>query len=341
MLTLGPLLVGIPGTSLSADDREILSHPLVGGVVLFTRNYETTQQLAELTQAIKSVKRPALLITVDHEGGRVQRFREGFSQIPPMGQLGSLYDVTPASALRLAYICGALIACELQQCGVDLSFAPILDIDASASQIIGDRAFHRDPQVVVQLAQAFVSGMDSLGMVAVGKHYPGHGSVVLDTHLEMVTDDRSFDVMMQQDLMPFQQYQKIGLKAMMVAHVIYPQVDRQPAGFSSVWLKDILRRQLHFEGVVISDDLGMAAAKYFGSTLAGTRAAIQAGCDLVLLCNEFAEIVKVIEKLPPLYYVNSVDKIRSLKPSRVITPQQLSVIHQQLLNQYACYQPFA
>lgn len=316
-MKLGPLIVGIESTSLTARDRIVLRHPLVGGVILFARNFAHPTQLKALTTAIKNIKQPSLLIGVDHEGGRVQRFHEGFSSIPPMAVLGELYDEAPHRALRLAQKIGEQIARELLSHHIDLNFGPILDVNAGISEVIGDRAFHADPHIIVQLTTALVAGMHDQGMAAIGKHYPGHGSIAADTHLQSAIDDRSFEVIVQHDLVPFAQWQTIGLQGMMTAHVTYPQVDDCPVSFSNIWLRDILRQQLRFPGVIISDDLGMAAAKGFDSPVAATKAALNAGCDMVLLCNEMNAIDQVLAELPPLYDHHCTRQVLRLRKNRV------------------------
>lgn len=297
----GPLVVGISGFELTSDEREVLNHPLVSGVILFSRNYQNPEQLCQLTASIHALRDPKLLITVDQEGGRVQRFRSPFTELPAAGKIGRIYDQNPSLGLELAEVCGEIMAMELRACGIDLSFAPVLDIDNGHSKVIGDRGFHSDPKIVAELAISYVKGMGLAGMKAVGKHYPGHGSVINDTHLESAVDPRSLDEIKQHDLVPFAELAKEGIAAMMAAHVIYPKVDLHPAGFSKTWLHNVLRQQLGFKGIIFSDDLGMMAAKQFGSAVKTVEAALEAGCDRVLLCNEPDMVLEVINGLEGAY----------------------------------------
>ena len=257
---LGPVMLDVVGTSLTAEDEARLRHPMVGGVILFKRNYESPAQLTELTTAIQAVRTPPLLIAVDHEGGRVQRFREGFTRIPAMRELGKIWDKHPQKARHLAQQAGYVLAAELRGCGVDFSFTPVLDMDYGQSSVIGDRAFHTDPQAIAELAHSLLQGLKQGGMHTVGKHFPGHGYVTADSHLDIPVDEREFVDIELADIVPFRQMISYGLTAVMPAHVIYPKVDARPAGFSPVWLKDILRGQLSFDGVIFSDDLSMEGA---------------------------------------------------------------------------------
>jgi beta-N-acetylhexosaminidase len=284
-MTLGPVMLDLCGTELSAEEAELLRHPRVGGVILFSRNYESPQQLTALTAAIHAVRQPPLLIAVDHEGGRVQRFRDGFTRIPAMRSLGEIWDHQPQRARKLAHQVGYVLAAELRACGVDFSFTPVLDLDYSGSKVIGNRAFHRDPQAVAELAHHLMLGLKEAGMPCVGKHFPGHGFVAADSHLEIPVDDRGFADIDLEDLIPFKQMTDFGMTAVMPAHVIYPKVDDKPAGFSQIWIKQILRQELGFDGVVFSDDLSMEAASVAGGVVARAQAALHAGCDMVLVCN--------------------------------------------------------
>lgn len=282
---LGPVMLDIAGTQLSAEEIEVLRHPLVGGVILFTRNYESPEQLDTLTQSIHAVRSPPLLITVDHEGGRVQRFRSGFTRLPPMRALGQLWDEDHACALDVARATGFVLAAELRAQGVDLSFTPVLDLDFGSSTVIGDRAFHRDGEVTAALAQALMAGLNEGGMGAVGKHFPGHGRVVADSHVAIPIDEREFDAIWNDDLLPYRHRLTRQLSGIMPAHVTYPKVDPSPAGYSRYWLQDVLRGRLGFRGVVFTDDLSMEGASVAGAIVDRAQAAIEAGCDVVLVCN--------------------------------------------------------
>ncbi|MHB1053185.1 MAG: beta-N-acetylhexosaminidase [Thiobacillus sp.] len=284
-MTLGPLMLDVAGTELTDEDRKRLSHPLVGGVILFTRNYCDAAQLAALTAEIHALKSAPLLIAVDYEGGRVQRFREGFTRIPPMRTFGKIWNDHPQRARELARETGFVLASELRAHGVDFSFGPVLDLDYGASSVIGDRAFHADPHAVFQLGQAVMLGMKDAGMAACGKHFPGHGFVVADSHVAIPMDERTLADITIADLVPFRLMIEAGLAAIMPAHVIYPEVDSLPAGFSKLWLQKILRHQLQFDGTVFSDDLCMEAAGVAGGMVERVTAAIEAGCDMALVCN--------------------------------------------------------
>lgn len=283
---IGPCMLDIAGTTLTAEDEARLRHGLVGGVILFARNYESPSQLAQLTASIHALRSPPLLIAVDHEGGRVQRFIKGFTRLPAMRELGNIWDEHPRRAKHLAQQVGYVLAAELRACGVDFSFTPVLDIDFGISQVIGDRAFHSEPQAVGELAHSLLLGLRQGGMSTVGKHFPGHGYVHADSHLEIPIDERSYTDIELCDLIPFRQMVNYGLTAVMPAHVIYSKVDTYPAGFSKVWLKDILRGELDFNGCIFSDDLSMEGATVAGGILQRAEAALQAGCDMVLVCNQ-------------------------------------------------------
>ncbi|MFA6061811.1 MAG: beta-N-acetylhexosaminidase [Gallionella sp.] len=282
---LGPVMLDVAGTKLTAEDEVRLKHPLVGGVILFKRNYESPSQLAELTASIHALRSSPLLIGVDHEGGRVQRFRDGFTKLPAMRELGRIWDVSAQRARHLAQQTGYVLAAELRGCGVDFSFTPVLDVDHENSGVIGDRAFHSNPQAIAELAHALLLGLKQGGMHSVGKHFPGHGFVAADSHLAIPVDEREFVDIEFCDLIPFRQMINFGLTAVMPAHVIYPKVDSRPAGFSPVWLKEVLRGQLGFEGCIFSDDLSMEGATVAGGIVQRASAALNAGCDMVLVCN--------------------------------------------------------
>jgi beta-N-acetylhexosaminidase len=281
----GPVMLDVLGKTLTEEDVKRLSHPLVGGVILFARNYESPVQLASLTASIHALRTTPLLIAVDHEGGRVQRFRDGFTRIPPMRELGKVWDQHPKRARHLAQQAGFVLASELRSCGVDFSFTPVLDVDYGICKAIGDRAFHSEPQAIAELAHCLLSGLKQGGMPTVGKHFPGHGFVCADSHVEIPVDERSYTDIELCDLIPFRQMIGYGLTAVMPAHVIYPKVDPRPAGFSKIWLKDILRGALGFEGCIFSDDLSMEGATVAGGIVQRAEAALHAGCDMVLVCN--------------------------------------------------------
>jgi len=287
-LPRGPVLLGIEGGALTTGDRERLLHPLTGGVILFARNFETPGQLRALTAAIRAVRAPRPLIAVDHEGGRVQRFHDGFTAIPPMRMLGEIWDRNVAEAAREAVRIGTTIARELAAHGVDFSFTPVLDLDHGPSAVIGDRAFHRNPNAVAHLAAALHRGLRAAGMAGVGKHFPGHGFVAADSHTDVPVDSRSLAEIAAADLVPFGALVRCGLEAIMPAHVVYSAVDAEPAGYSRKWLQEILRGRLGFDGLVFSDDLGMAGARGAGDIVARAEASRTAGCDMVLTCNDFA-----------------------------------------------------
>lgn len=280
---LGPVLIGLAGLEVSTEEREWLRHSAVGGVVLFTRNYRDLSQLSALTASILEVAGRDLLICVDHEGGRVQRFREGFTRLPPLAVLGKMYAESASMALDFAYRHGRVMATELLLCGVDLSFAPVLDL-GDRSVVIGNRAFAADPAVIIKLSGAYIGGMHDAGMAATGKHFPGHGSVEADSHTDDVCDPRPWESIEAADLKPFAALSD-KLDAMMMAHVLYPQVDKKPAGYSPFWIKTVLREKLAYKGTVFSDDLGMYAAKVVGGLRERVRDSLVAGCDAVLVCD--------------------------------------------------------
>ncbi len=285
-MSLGYLMLDLAGTELSLTDERRLLHPACAGVILFSRNYQNRLQLKALTNAIRSL-RPELLIAVDHEGGRVQRFREGFSKIPPMASFGEIAQNDMKLAQKKVFDVGYQIATELIECGIDFSFTPVLDLNYGRSQVIGDRAFSSNPTVVLNLASQLMYGLRKGGMIAVGKHFPGHGYVTQDSHFEIPLDTRSFSDIMKHDLLPFHGLIQAGLAAIMPAHVIYTQVDSFPPCFSVFWLQKVLRGQLGFEGVIMSDDLSMGGAHSVGSNVQERTAdALKAGCDLVLICND-------------------------------------------------------
>jgi beta-N-acetylhexosaminidase len=308
-------MVDVAGIKLTKEEKRRLRHPLVGGVILFTRNFESREQLCELTRKIHEARDEPLLIAVDHEGGRVQRFRaDGFTALLPMRELGRAWDGDPLAAMRLATETGYVLAAELRACGVDLSFAPVLDLDYGVSKVIGTRAFHRDPRVVAMLARALVQGMALAGMAACGKHFPGHGFVGADSHHEIPVDPRSLERILKDDAAPYGWLGDGVLPAVMPAHVIYPKVDAHPAGFSKRWVQDILRGRLGYDGVVFSDDLTMEGATVAGDITARARAALDAGCDMVLVCNRSDLADELLAHLEFGIIPESVARIRRLMP---------------------------
>lgn len=310
-MTLGPVMLDVKACALDDDDRRRLSHPQVGGVILFSRNYQNPQQLAALCDEIHALRDPRLVLAVDHEGGRVQRFRSGFQAIPAMGHLGDLYDQDSAEALQLAETFAWVMASELLFYGVDLSFAPVLDIGDPVSSVIGDRAFHRNPETISHLANAWIRGMRSAGMEAVGKHFPGHGSVQGDSHHVMPFDRRSFVEIETLDLAPFRRVIATHLSGIMMAHVIYDQVDQLAAGYSPYWIETVLRQQLEFEGVVFSDDLSMSGAESVGGYAQRARCALDAGCDILLVCNNPQGADEVLDSLEG--YSNPTSQLRMIR----------------------------
>jgi len=296
-MPLGPVMLDLAGAELALEEREMLRHPAVGGVILFARNYEEPQQIARLTAAIRGLRNPPLVIAVDQEGGRVQRFRDGFTRLPPAGRFGLLHRRDPGRARAAARAAGWLMAAELNAVGVDFSFAPVLDLDRGISRVIGDRAFAAGAKPVCDLALAWTEGVHQAGMAAVGKHFPGHGGVAADSHAELPQDPRPLADIAGADLVPFERLIRHGLEAVMPAHVRYPQADPDPAGFSRFWLRRILREELGFQGVVFSDDLDMAAAAAAGDFAERAAAAREAGCDVLLICNNRPGALAVLASL--------------------------------------------
>lgn len=310
-LALGPLMIDIAGTQLTDLDRQRLCHPLVGGIILFTRNYDNPEQLAALNAEIHALRSPPLLIAVDHEGGRVQRFRDGFTRLPPMAALGRLLDSQPDAALIAARDVGYVLAAELRSRGVDYAFTPVLDLDYGPSRVIGDRAFHRRPEVVVALAGALIAGLREGGLGSCGKHFPGHGYVIPDSHVELPVDDRSLDAI-QEDLLP---YRQLALDAVMAAHVIYNCMDCNTAVFSNRWI-NYLRNDIKFNGVVFTDDLSMAGAGIVGDMVNRVETAYQAGCDMLLVCNSPESVGKVLSNWQP-----TVDPVRCKRVENLLPGQ--------------------
>lgn len=293
---LGPLMVDVAGLELTTEDRELLHHPLTGGLILFTRNFENKEQLAVLTKEIRS-ERSDILLAVDYEGGRVQRFREGFTRIPAMRRLGQAFDRDASAAVDLAGDCGWLLASELREFDIDLAFSPVLDLDCGVSEVIGDRALHADPQTVVHLASAFMAGMHKAGMAATGKHFPGHGHVAPDSHVELPVDGRRLEEIQATDMQPFRQLIKAGLPSIMMAHIRFPSIDDLPASLSRRWIQGQLREELGFGGAVFCDDLSMGGAGSVGGYLERAQLALEAGCDMLPVCNHRQGVEELLDGL--------------------------------------------
>ncbi len=294
-MTLGPLMVDLEGTAISETEKDLLLKPEVGGIILFTRNFESIEQLTALVDEIHQLRTPRLLIAVDHEGGRVQRFHDGFSRIPAAAVYARTVSNDLEKGRQLAEDAGWLMAVELRACGIDFSFAPVLDLAHGLSGVIGDRAFHSKPTTVATLAYAFMHGMNKAGMQAVGKHFPGHGGVVEDSHVAMPVDHRELDELLGSDIVPFESMIENKLAAIMPAHVIYDKVDSKPAGYSTFWIENILRQRFGFQGVIFSDDLSMEAAGIAGGFGERADAALKAGCDMALVCNHLEGAIEAAE----------------------------------------------
>ncbi len=310
-MSSGCVMIDLVGTSISPLEKELLMHPQTGGVILFTRNFESIEQIRQLINEIRALRDPHLLIAIDHEGGRVQRFHEGFTRLPPAAVFGKIHDQDEQAARQKAEQAGWLLAAELRAIGVDFSFAPVLDLAHGVSGVIGDRAFHASAKVVASLAYAFMRGMQQAGMAAVGKHFPGHGGVAEDSHLVLPTDSRDFDTLKHKDMLAFEHMIKNGLPAIMPAHVIYDQIDDKPAGYSRIWLQDILRGQLGFQGAIFSDDLSMEAACIAGGYGERAQHALEAGSDMVLVCNHTEGAGEVLQALEG--YSNPTSLIRLVR----------------------------
>ncbi len=295
-MTLGPLMVDVAGQELTAEDREVLTHPLVGSVILFTRNYADPEQLRRLVAQIHALRNPRLLVATDQEGGRVQRFRAGFTPLPPLRLIGHQFDLDRAAGLELARRHGWLMASELLSCGLDISFAPCVDLDYGLSEVIGDRAFHNRGAAVGELAVAYMHGMRDAGMAATAKHFPGHGAVVADSHLALPVDRREFTDL-SEELTPYRRLIANGLPAVMVAHILFPGVDDKPASLSRHWIEGVLRGELRCNGAVFADDLSMAGAASFGDIVARAAQALAAGCDVLPVCNSRASVLRLLSGL--------------------------------------------
>ena len=310
-MTLGPLMVDLEGSTISETEKKLLLQPEVGGIILFSRNFESVEQITALVDEVHRLRSPRLLISVDHEGGRVQRFHDGFSRIPAAAVYARIAKGDLDQARQLAENAGWLMAVELRACGIDFSFAPVLDLAHGLSGVIGDRAFHNKPTTVATLAYAFMHGMNKAGMQAVGKHFPGHGGVIEDSHVATAVDKRPLEELMQSDIVPFQYMIEHKLAAIMPAHVIYEKVDEKPAGYSSFWINDILRRRLGFQGVIFSDDLSMKAACIVGGFGERADAALTAGCDMALVCNHLDGAIEAAEYIKG--YTNPTSQLRLVR----------------------------
>jgi beta-N-acetylhexosaminidase len=295
-MPIGPIMLDIAGTTLSEEDIALLQNPMVGGVILFARNYKSPEQLTALTYKIRHSRKNPLLIAVDQEGGRIQRFQEHFTKLPALASIGELFDESPERAVKLAVTCGWLMAIELLTTGVDFSFAPVLDLNKNMSEIIGNRSFHANPEVVTVLAKAYIQGMNRAGMQAIGKHFPGHGSVAPDSHVALPIDDRASEQILESDIIPFARLARQDLAGMMTAHIIFPKLDAKPVTFSSFWLQKVLRKQTGFTGAIFSDDLTMEGAAGIGNYYERSIQAIEAGCDMILLCNNREAVKEVLAK---------------------------------------------
>ncbi|CAI8716382.1 beta-N-acetylhexosaminidase [Methylocaldum szegediense] len=309
---LGPVMLDLRGPSLSPDEKDKLTHPATGGLILFSRNYESPDQLMNLVAEIRAL-RPDILIAVDHEGGRVQRFREGFTRLPPASRYRERSNGQLETAETMAETAGWLMAAELRAADIDFSFAPVLDVDCGISDIIGNRSFSRDPLEAATLARAFARGMRRAGMAAVGKHFPGHGGVAEDSHLALPIDRRPLAEIEARDLQPFRILIEFGLEGVMPAHVVFENVDKRPAGFSPFWIRDVLRHRLGFDGAVFSDDLSMAGAAFAGNHVDRARLALEAGCDMVLVCNMPDAAEEVLESLENHANTESESRLRRMR----------------------------
>ncbi len=314
---LGPFIIGLTGLTLSEDDIARIQSPAVGGLILFTRNFESKAQLIDLVQSIRANGGQNKPVFVDHEGGRVQRFRDGFTAIPSMREIGKRAEVDFDDAMSLAREAGFVMAAELRACGIDMSFAPVLDLDWGNSEIIGDRSFSRDARMVARLSSALMNGMALAGMQACGKHFPGHGWVKLDSHLALPQDSRPLSEILKVDALPYQLNSTLNMASIMPAHVVYSEVDSKPACFSSFWIQDVLRVQFSFDGAVISDDLDMVGAHGEGNIHARASAALHAGCDAVLVCNNFEDIASLVENPVPEAFENR--EVRDRRLSRLLS----------------------
>ncbi|MGI9343199.1 MAG: beta-N-acetylhexosaminidase [Gammaproteobacteria bacterium] len=315
-MSLGPLMIDVAGLSLTAEEAERLRDPRIGGVILFSRNFADADQLRQLVADVHGVRSPQLLVAVDQEGGRIQRFREGFTALPPARLIGHEFDIDADRGRELARASGWLMAAELLDFGIDISFAPVVDLDLGLSDVIGDRAFHRDAEAVGALASAYMLGMRQAGMMAVAKHYPGHGAVIADSHHELPVDHRDLDAM-RDDLLPYRRLIDNGLHGVMIAHVKYPAIDRRIASLSPYWLQTELRRNLGFTGAIFSDDLSMAAADVAGDMPERVRQALTAGADMALICNDPDAVARTLEECEELGGPASLARLAAMRPEHI------------------------
>ena len=313
-MILGPIIVSIEGKKLSEDDRHTLQHDLIGGVILFSENYEDREQLMELVRSIKKVKSPELIVCVDQEGGRVQRFRQGFYKLPSFNELGKIYDRTKEEGLRASFLAAQVNALELMDFGIDVSFSQVIDIDHVLSDIIGDRSFHSIPEIVTELSDSYINGLKSIGMKAVVKHFPGHGGVTLDSHIDKPIDERSLDDL-DNDLMPFQSLFNKDVSAIMTAHICFPSIDSSMVTFSEYWLNDLLRQKFQFQGLVLSDDLSMGATEEIGLMEERINLALSSGCDVVICCHMKEQMNLIINSVQSNYKKNFDSKLEVMRPS--------------------------
>ena len=321
---MGPIILDLNGLELSPEEREILKHPQIGGIIFFARNYESPEQLRQLILQVRNSSKQRLLLTVDQEGGRVQRFLSGFTQLPALGKLGQLYEKNPSQAIQLAELHGWLMASELLALGIDLSFAPLLDLDNGHNQVIGTRAFHGNPSIVTTLGRSIIQGINHAGLCTVGKHFPGHGAVTTDTHTHLSVDTRDYKTIENNDLIPFAQLSPY-LDGIMASHIVYSEVDPLPCGFSSYWLQTILRKKLNFSGAIFTDDLSMQAVKTLGNSTERVQLALQAGCDGILVCNNREDAISALDYLESSAPSNKTKekRLQKLFPRRTLEPALL------------------
>lgn len=318
---IGPIMLDLKGTELTQEEQEILQHPLVGGVILFTRNYESPEQLTILCDSIRKSRNKPVLIAADQEGGRVQRFKEGITRLPSMGLVGQIYNRNPNEGLLYATSAAWLMASEMIALGLDISFAPVLDLNKTINPVVGDRSFHKDPEHVIILAKAWINGMRQAGMATTGKHFPGHGAVNADSHSTLPIDNRDMHAIEQDDLKTFVELLSTHLDAIMPAHILFSLIDEKPVGFSSVWLQTILREKYRFSGMIFSDDLNMHGASFAGSYANRANTALQAGCDMALICNNRPAAINILDGLSKDYCVDQKRFAKMLAKKHITLPE--------------------